>query len=55
MSDRVRFAWLLIKMSLPLPVGLLIVIVASVLIGLLHGLLTTKLKLQPFVVTLVVC
>ena len=44
--------WLLIKMSLPLPVGLLIVVIASVLIGLLHGLLTTKLKLQPFVVTL---
>ncbi|WP_180902620.1 ABC transporter permease [Martelella soudanensis] len=34
------------------PVALLIVLVLAVFIGLLHGLLVTRLKLQPFVVTL---
>nr|WP_272212654.1 ABC transporter permease [Marinicella sp. W31]MDC2878570.1 ABC transporter permease [Marinicella sp. W31] len=34
------------------PVALAIVLVLAVFIGLLHGLLVTRLKLQPFVVTL---
>ena len=44
--------WLLTKMSLSLPVAILVVMITVVLIGLLHGLLITKLKLQPFVITL---
>lgn len=32
--------------------GILVALLAAVLIGLMHGLLVTKLKLQPFIVTL---
>lgn len=38
--------------ELPLAVGLLAMLGISLLAGLIHGLLITKLKLQPFVVTL---
>jgi len=44
--------WLLTKMSVPLPVSILIVMVVSLFIGWIHGMLITKLRLQPFVVTL---
>ena len=44
--------WLLVKMTVPLPLAILIVVTLSLLIGLVHGVLITKLKLQPFVVTL---
>ncbi|MDA0768094.1 MAG: ABC transporter permease [Verrucomicrobia bacterium] len=44
--------WLLVKHNCPPWLALLAVVVVSVLIGLSHGLLITKLKLQPFVVTL---
>ena len=44
--------WLLSVKGLPLPVALAAVLGASLLIGLAHGLLITKLRLQPFVVTL---
>ena len=44
--------WLLMKHNWPPSLALGAVIVASLLIGLLHGVLITKLKLQPFVVTL---
>lgn len=44
--------WLLLKMTVPLPMAILIVVTLSLLIGLVHGVLITKLKLQPFVVTL---
>ncbi|MDA7618408.1 MAG: ABC transporter permease [Verrucomicrobiota bacterium] len=44
--------WLLTKMSFSLPVTILTVLGCSLLIGWMHGLLITKLKLQPFVVTL---
>lgn len=44
--------WLLTVQKWPLPLALLSVLTVSLLIGLLHGLLITKLKLQPFVVTL---
>ena len=36
----------------PVSVSLLVVLVAAACIGLLHGLLVTRLRLQPFVVTL---
>lgn len=44
--------WLLTVQGWPLPVALVSVIPLSLAIGLTHGLLITKLKLQPFVVTL---
>ncbi|MSU41894.1 MAG: ABC transporter permease [Pedosphaera sp.] len=44
--------WLLAVKGLPLPVALAAVLVVSLAIGLAHGLLITKLRLQPFVVTL---
>ena len=44
--------WLLTTHHWPLPVALLTVATTSLGIGLAHGLLITKLKIQPFVVTL---
>lgn len=43
---------LLLQEGLPAPLALLIVLAASALVGLVHGLLITRLGLQPFVVTL---
>jgi len=45
-------AWLLSSKGVSVPTALFIVISVSLLIGLAHGLLITKLNLQPFVVTL---
>lgn len=44
--------WMLVKQDFSVPAALLIVAVVSLLIGLSHGLLITKVGLQPFVVTL---
>jgi ribose transport system permease protein len=44
--------WLLEKQGVSVPVTLFLVLVVSLGIGLSHGLLITKLKLPPFVVTL---
>ncbi len=44
--------WLLTTHGWPVPLALLMAVVASVGIGLFHGLLITKLRLPPFVVTL---
>lgn len=44
--------WLLTVKHAPLPLALLIVAALSVGIGLAHGLLITKLRIQPFIVTL---
>lgn len=44
--------WLLVKQEFGVPLTLLIITVLSLGIGLAHGLLITKLKLQPFIVTL---
>ena len=38
--------------GVPWPIALAIVIVLGIVLGLIHGLLITKLKMQPFVVTL---
>ncbi|MDB5370497.1 MAG: Xylose transporter permease protein XylH [Roseomonas sp.] len=43
---------LLVNYELPWPLAVLVVLAAGLVLGLLHGLLVTRLKLQPFVVTL---
>lgn len=48
----VIFVDLIATFGVPWPLALAIVIVLSIGIGLLHGLLITRLRLQPFVVTL---
>lgn len=45
-------AYLLAVKGVSVPVALLLVMALSLLIGLFHGLLITKVRLQPFVVTL---
>jgi ribose transport system permease protein len=45
-------AWLLTEKGFGVPAALGLVVLVSLAIGLLHGLLITKLRLQPFVVTL---
>ena len=44
--------WLLTVQKWPLSAALAAVLVVSVGIGLIHGLLITRLRLQPFIVTL---
>jgi ribose transport system permease protein len=44
--------WMLVEKELGVPLSLFIVLCISFAIGLSHGLLITKMKLQPFVVTL---
>tara|TARA_R110000850_G_scaffold22504_15_gene66663 strand:- start:282 stop:1265 length:984 start_codon:yes stop_codon:yes gene_type:complete len=48
----VSFPWMAVKLGLPAWLALVIVVGISLLIGICHGLLVTKMKLQPFVVTL---
>ncbi len=48
----VGFPWLLLDKGFPLWLALVLVPTVSGLIGLSHGLLITRLRLQPFVVTL---
>jgi ribose transport system permease protein len=48
----VGFPWLLVDLGWPAPLALGAVIAVSVGIGLWHGFLITKVRLQPFVVTL---
>ncbi|HXI49926.1 MAG TPA: ABC transporter permease, partial [Candidatus Saccharimonadales bacterium] len=45
-------AWLLTQKGCNVPLALVLVLLVSLAIGLAHGFLITKLKLQPFVVTL---
>lgn len=42
----------IVDFKIPVPLALPLVLCVSAVIGLIHGLLITKLKLQPFVVTL---
>ena len=44
--------WMLTEQGFSVPAALIAILVFSLSIGLAHGLLVTKLKLQPFVVTL---
>ena len=48
----VTFPFVVVTHELPLLVGLLAILGLSATVGLIHGLLITRLKLQPFVVTL---
>ncbi len=48
----VIFIDLIANQGVPWPVAILLVIIIGFVIGLIHGLLVTRLKLQPFVVTL---
>jgi ribose transport system permease protein len=48
----VIFIDLIANKGVPWPLAVLIVILIGILLGLIHGLLITKMKLQPFVVTL---
>ena len=48
----VIFVDLLITYDLPWPLAILIMLVAGTLIGMIHGFLITRMRLQPFVVTL---
>lgn len=48
----VLFVDLIANMGMPWPAALLLMLVAGMLIGLIHGLLITRLGLQPFIVTL---
>ncbi len=44
--------WLLTKHNVPVPMAICVVLLVSLAVGLTHGLLITKLKVQPFIVTL---
>ncbi|WP_417389649.1 ABC transporter permease [Gimesia sp.] len=44
--------YMIMEMNVPVAVALILSAVISIAIGLTHGLLITKLKLQPFIVTL---
>ncbi len=48
----VLFVDLIANMGVPWPAALLLMLLAGMLIGLVHGLLITRLGLQPFIVTL---
>ncbi len=48
----VMFPWLAVKQGWPVGIVLPLALVVPALIGLAHGLLITKMNLQPFVVTL---
>lgn len=48
----VVFPWVVVTHQMSVGVGLLAVLALSLLVGLSHGLLITRLKLQPFVITL---
>jgi ribose transport system permease protein len=48
----VGLPWLLMTVKVPLAIGLLAVAAVSLAIGLIHGFLITRLRIQPFVVTL---
>src|SRR6266487_3491578 len=49
---RSLLAWLLTHKGWSVPAALIAVLLVSLAIGLAHGLLITKVRLQPFVVTL---
>ena len=44
--------WMLTEQGVSVPVALAAIIAFSLAVGLIHGILITKVKLQPFVVTL---
>ncbi|MEO7221105.1 MAG: ABC transporter permease, partial [Devosia sp.] len=48
----VIFVDLIANKGVPWPLAIVIVLILGIVIGLVHGLLITRLKMQPFVVTL---
>lgn len=48
----VLLSFMLVKWNWPWPLAVAVVILASMGLGLCHGLLVTKMKIQPFIVTL---
>jgi ribose transport system permease protein len=48
----VLFVDMIANVGVPVPMALLIILLGGMLIGLVHGLLITRLGLQPFIVTL---
>ncbi len=46
------FPLLLVREGVPVVIGFILVFVCALVIGLIHGFLITKLRLQPFIVTL---
>lgn len=48
----VGFPWMVVTQGVPLWLALVIILAVSLAIGVSHGLLITRLRLQPFVVTL---
>ena len=46
------FPLLLVREGVPVVIGFILVFVCTLVIGLIHGFLITKLRLQPFIVTL---
>jgi ribose transport system permease protein len=48
----VLFVDLIANKGVPWPLAVLIILILGIVIGLLHGLLITRLRMQPFVVTL---
>jgi ribose transport system permease protein len=48
----VIFINLLVDYSMPWPIAVLIIVIAGIMLGAIHGFLVTKVKMQPFVVTL---
>jgi ribose transport system permease protein len=48
----VLFVDMIVTQGIPWPIAMVIVLILGGVIGTLHGLLVTRLKLQPFVVTL---
>ena len=48
----VLFVELVVNYGVPWPLAVLLMLVLGALIGLAHGLLITKMKMQPFIVTL---
>ncbi|WP_421724678.1 ABC transporter permease [Bauldia sp.] len=48
----VLFVDLIVDVAVPWPVAALLMLIAGVVIGLAHGFLITRLRLQPFIVTL---
>jgi ribose transport system permease protein len=48
----VIFINLLVDYSMPWPIAVLIIVIAGILLGAIHGFLVTKVRMQPFVVTL---
>jgi len=48
----ILLSFMLVKWSWPWPVAVAVILLAGIFLGLCHGLLVTRVKIQPFIVTL---